>query len=104
MVEENISQKSRLKNINETRNYFVEEIEQNELMTKKQKKVCTILNYIDHFFVLASAGTGCISVSDFASLLDIPIEITNYAIGLKICTITAGIKNYKSISKKKEET
>ena len=43
MVEENISQEFRLKNIDETRNYFVEEIEQNELMSKNRKKVCTTL-------------------------------------------------------------
>ena len=41
MVEENITQEFRLKNIDETRNYFFEEIEQNELMSKKHKKVCT---------------------------------------------------------------
>ena len=29
MVEENLSQKFKLKNINETRNYFIEEIKQN---------------------------------------------------------------------------
>ena len=40
MVEENISQEFRLKNIDETRNYFLEEIEQNELMSGKHKKVC----------------------------------------------------------------
>ena len=33
-------------------NYLVEEIEQNELISKKQKKVCTTLNYIEHFLVL----------------------------------------------------
>ena len=45
MVEENISQEFRLKTIDETRNYFLEEIKQNELMSKKHKKVCTTLNY-----------------------------------------------------------
>ena len=30
MVEENISQEFRLKNINKTRNYFLEEIEKND--------------------------------------------------------------------------
>ena len=35
VVEENIIQEFRLKNINETRNYFVEETEQNKLMSKK---------------------------------------------------------------------
>ena len=35
MSEENISQEFRLKNIDETRNYLIEEINQNELMIKK---------------------------------------------------------------------
>ena len=37
MAEENISQEFRLKNIDEGRNYFREEIEENELMSKKPK-------------------------------------------------------------------
>ena len=36
--EDNISHKCRLENIDKTRNYFIEEINQNELMTKKEKK------------------------------------------------------------------
>ena len=39
----NISQEFRLKKINETRNYFLKEIDQNELISKKHKKVCTTL-------------------------------------------------------------
>ena len=77
MVEENISQEFRLKNIDETRNYFLEEIKQNELMSRKHKKVCTTLSYTEHFFILASTITGCISISAFASLLCIPIGITS---------------------------
>ena len=46
MVEENISQEFRLKNIDEARNYFLEEIKQNELMTRKHKKGCTTVKYI----------------------------------------------------------
>ena len=37
MVEENISQEFRLKNIDETRNYLIEEIKQNQLVSKKHK-------------------------------------------------------------------
>ena len=46
MVEENISQEFRLKNIDETRNYFVEKIEQNKLISNKHEMVCLTLNYI----------------------------------------------------------
>ena len=70
-------------------------------MNKKHKKVCT--TYIEHFLILASTITGCISISAFASLVGIPIGIASSAIGLKICAITAGIRNYKSIIKKKRK-
>ena len=43
MSEENIGQEFRLKNIDETTNYLIEEIKLNELMNKKHKKVCTTL-------------------------------------------------------------
>ena len=62
-----------------------------------------ILNYIKHFLILASTITGCISVSAFACLVGIPKGITSSAKGLQICAITAGIKKYKSIIKKKEK-
>ena len=44
MAQENTSREFRLKNTNETENYFVEEIDQNELISNKNKKVCTGLN------------------------------------------------------------
>ena len=97
MVEENISQEFRSKNIDETRNYFLEEIKQNELMTKKHKKVRTTLNYIKNFLILVSTITGYISISAFVSLIGIPIGITSSAIGSKICAITAW-NELKSIS------
>ena len=90
-----------MKNIDETRNHFLEEIEQNELMRRKHEKVWTTLNYTEHFLILAPTITGYISISPFSSLLIIPIGITSSAIGLKICVIAAGIKNYKSITTKK---
>ena len=45
---------------------------------------------------------GCISISDFASLLGISVRIIGSAIGLKICATAAGIQKYKSIIKKRE--
>ena len=92
MVEKNISQEFKLKNVDETRNYFLKAIQQNELMSKKDKTVCTTLNYIEHFLVLASTTTECISISVYASLLGIPLTITFSVIWLKSCAVAAGIK------------
>ena len=52
-----MSQEFILKHKDETRNYFLKEIKQNELMSKKHKKVCTTLNYIEHFLILNSTIT-----------------------------------------------
>ena len=49
MTEENISQKFRLKNIDETKNYFIDKINQNELTSKKHKNACRNLNYTELF-------------------------------------------------------
>ena len=84
------------------RNYLTEEINQNEFMSKNLKKVYRVLNYIEHILILISTVTGCISISAFASLVDIPIRNTSSGIGLKICAITAGIKKFKSIIRDKK--
>ena len=88
-----------MRNINEIRNYFVEETDQNELMSNKHKRACMTINYIEQFLILAFTITGCISISAFG----ITTAITNSAIGLKPCAITAEIKKYKSMINKKKK-
>ena len=73
-------------------------------MSKKQKQVRRVLNYIEYLIILVSTVTGCVSISAFASLVGIAIAITTSATGLKICAIAAGIKKYKSIIKKRERS
>ena len=77
MAEENI----RLKNIDGTRKSFIEKINQTGLMSKKHKLIWT-LSY-EYFLILASAVTGHISISAFASLVDMPIGITSSVVRLK---------------------
>ena len=59
----------------------------------RRKKVCRVLNYIDHPLTVISTITRSISVSSFASLVGIPIGITSSVKGLKICTISKQLKN-----------
>ena len=103
MSEENISQEFRLKNLDKTRNYLIEEINQYELMSKKHKELYRAFNYIEHLLILISTVTGCVSISGFPFLVGIPVGITSSAMGIKICIITARTKRYKSIIKKKKK-
>ena len=68
-------------------------------MSKKHKKVCRVLHYTDHSVILISTITGCVYILASAFL-----GFSGSLTGLKTCVITAGIKKYKSIIKKKKET
>ena len=77
---------------------------------KKIKKTCKYLNYAEHFLILVSTVTGCVSISAFASLVFVPVDITYYKFCSKnknVCNhysaITAGIKKCKSTRKKKKK-
>ena len=72
-------------------------------MINKHKKTSRSLNYIDRSLIYFFAVTGCVSICAFVSLVGIPIGITSFAGQFKICPITAGIKKYKSITKKKKK-
>ena len=56
------------------------------MLSNKNKKVCTTLNYTEHFLNLVFAVSVCMY----------------FTIGLKISAIIARIKNYKSIIKEKK--
>ena len=93
----------RLIKIDETINYLLHETKHNDLISKKHKKTCKYLSYVEHLIILVSAVTDCFSTSAFASLVCVPLGITSSAVGIEICAITAGIKKYKSVIKKKKK-
>ena len=72
-------------------------------MNKKHKKICRILDYMEHLLIAVSPITGCVSIPAFASLVGISTGITSSAIRLKICVITTGMKKYKSLIKKNKK-
>ena len=62
--------------------YFIEEIKQIDLMSKKHKKFFTALNYMENLSILAFSITECLSVSAFSSLFAFSIGIASFAVGL----------------------
>ena len=74
------------------------------MVSKKHKKTCATLNYVEHLLILVSAVTECISIFVFASLVDILVGITSFALTIKSCAITGKIEKYKSTINKKEKT
>ena len=64
--------------MDETRNYVLNEIKHNDLISEKNKKTCKYLNYVEHLLILISTITSCVSISAFASLVCVPVGITKY--------------------------
>ena len=60
------------------------------------------MNYIDHWLIVISTITGPVSIYAFVSLVGIPIGVISSVTGWKIC-VTAGIKKYKLIIKKRRK-
>ena len=60
-------------------------------MSKRHKKRCRGFNYVGHLLIVIYTITGCVFIC---------ISV----IGLKICAITARIKKYKSIIRKKRKS
>ena len=59
------------------------------------------LNFVEHLLIQVLAMTGYVSNSAFISSVAIPLGISSSRLGLSICPITAGIKQHKSINKKR---
>ena len=73
------------------------------MISLEHKKVCRVLNYIDDLLIVISTNTGYVSISAFASLIGVAIGLIRSADGVEICAITAEIKKYKSVFKKKKK-
>ena len=50
---EKTSLEFRLKKVDETRNYLLDEIKHNDFMSQKYKKTYKYLNYVEHLLILA---------------------------------------------------
>ena len=74
----------RLKKIDETRNFLLDEIKHNDLISEKCKKACRTLNYFEQFLVFYSAVSGSVSISALASLAGVLVDIASSAVGFKI--------------------
>ena len=71
---------------------------------EKNKKTCKYLYYVEHFLILISRVTACVSIPAFASL---GLSCWYYKFrsrNKKICAITAGITKYMSIVNKTKKS
>ena len=98
------NQQFRLNKINEIENYFIAEIKERELMSKRLSNYLASFDYLSKSLIVLSATSGSTSIASFATVIGTPIGIASASLGLtfSLCTRLAK-KLLKATSNKKQE-
>ena len=87
-------QQFRLNKINEIKDYFVAEIKERELMSKRLSKYIASFEYFDKSLIVLSVTTGSISIASFATVIGAPVGIVSANFSLVFSISTGIIKKY----------
>ena len=63
----------RLIKVNEIKDYFIAEIKERELMSKRLSKYFASFDYFDKSLIALSVTTGSISIESFATVIGAPV-------------------------------
>ena len=96
-------QQFRLNKINEIRDYFVAEIKERELMSKRISKYIAFFDYFDKSLIVLSVTTGSISIVSFATVIGAPVGIVSASFSLAFSVSPWLIKNLLRISRSKRK-
>ena len=72
-----INQQFRLNKINEIKDYFIAEIKEKELMSKRFSKYIASFDYFDKSLIVLSARSDSISIASFATVIGTPVGIAS---------------------------
>ena len=94
----NDKQHFRLNKINEIKDYFVAEIKERELISKRLSKYITFCNYFDQSLIVLSATSCGISIASFATVIGTPVGIANASLSLTFSLFTRIVKRKSKIN------
>ena len=75
-------QQFRLNKINEIKDYFVAEIKERELMSKRLSKYIASFDYFDKLLIVLSVTTGSISIASFGTVTRAPVGMVSASFSL----------------------
>ena len=78
----NDQQQFRLNKINEIKDYFVAEIKERELMSKRLGKYIASFVYFDKSLIVLSVTTGSIFIASFATVIGAPVGIVSASVSV----------------------
>ena len=83
-------QQFRLNIINKVKDYFIAEIKERELMSKRLSKYIAFFDYFEKSLILLSVTTGSISIASFATVIGAPVGMMSTSCSLAF-SVTARI-------------
>ena len=101
----NNRQQFRLNKINEIKDYFVAEIKERELMSKRFSKYIISFDYFDKLLIILSVTNGSISIASFTTVIEALIGITSVSFSLAFSISTRIMKKLlkTTMNKKKKK-
>ena len=101
----NNRQQFRLNKINEIKDYFVAEIKERELMSKRFSKYIISFDYFDKLLIILSVTNGSISIASFTTVIEALIGTTSVSFSLAFSISTRIMKKLlkTTMNKKKKK-
>ena len=99
----NDQQQFRLNKISEARDYFIGEIKERELMSKRLSKYIASFDYFDKSLIVLSVTTGSISIASFATVIGAPVGIASASFSLAFSICTGIVKKLLKTTRNKKE-
>ena len=93
----------RLNKIDEIKDYFVAEIKERELMSKRLSKYITSFDCFDKSLIVLSVATGNISIASFAVLSGAPVGMMSASCSLAFSITTVIVKKLLKTTRNKKK-
>ena len=97
------NQQIRLNRINEIKDYFIAEIKERELMSKRLNKYIASFDYFDKSLIVLSATSASISIVSFATVIGKLVGIASASLSLTFSLSTGLIKKLLKNKEKKKK-
>ena len=99
----NDQQQFRISKIKEIKDYFVTDIKERSLMSKRYSKYVVSFYYSDKSLIVLSVTTGSISIALFSILIGAPAGIASASFSLAFSISTGTVKKLKTTRSKKKK-
>ena len=97
------NQQFRLNKIIEVKHYFIAEITERKLMSKRLSKYIASFDYFDKSLIVSSATSGGISIASFATVIGTPLRIASASLSLTFSLSTGLVKKLLKTTRNKKK-